>query len=72
MKEFCDYVLKEDPDILLSTNKLLDHLLARMSIHGLDLGRECGTQGRVCLESSLDLPALIERTRFGFLSLGRR
>jgi DNA polymerase elongation subunit (family B) len=40
-----------------------------MNIYGLDLGRECGTQGRVCLESSVDLPALIERARFGFLPL---
>jgi DNA polymerase elongation subunit (family B) len=74
LKEFCDYVQKEDPDILISTNKLLDHLLARMSIYGLDLGRECGIQGRVCLDSKsfhldLDLPALIERARFGFLPL---
>jgi DNA polymerase elongation subunit (family B) len=69
LNEFCDYVQKEDPDILVSTNKLLDHLLTRMSVYGLDLGRESGTHGRVCLESSLDLPALIERARFGFLPL---
>ena len=49
LKEFCDYVQKEDPDILISTNKLLDHLLARMSIYGFDLGGECGIHGRVCL-----------------------
>jgi len=45
-----------------------------MSIYGLDLGRERGTQGRVRLDSKsfhldLDLPALIERVRFGFLPL---
>jgi DNA polymerase elongation subunit (family B) len=68
LKDFCDYVQKEDPDILVSTNKLLDHLLARMSIYGLDLGRESGTRGRMCLDSeSFHLPALIERARFGFL-----
>jgi DNA polymerase elongation subunit (family B) len=40
LKEFFDYVQKEDPDILISTNKLLDHLVARMSIYGsaIDLG----------------------------------
>jgi DNA polymerase elongation subunit (family B) len=70
LKQFCDYVQKEDPDILVSTNKLLDHLLARMSMYGLDLGRECGTHGRVCMDSeSFHLPALIERARFGFLPL---
>jgi len=75
LKEFCDYVQKEDPDILISTNKLLDHLVARMRIYGLDLGRECGTQGRVCLDgksfhTDLNLASVIERTRFGFLPLG--
>jgi DNA polymerase elongation subunit (family B) len=72
LKEFCDYVQKEDPDILISTNKLLDHLVARMRIYGLDLGRECGTQGRVCLDgksfhTDLNLAGLVERARFGFL-----
>jgi DNA polymerase elongation subunit (family B) len=71
LKQFCDYVQKEDPDILISTDKLLDHLFARMGIYGLDLGRESSTQGRVSLDSdSFHLPALIERARFGFLPLG--
>jgi DNA polymerase elongation subunit (family B) len=69
LKEFYDYLQREDTDILISTNKLLDHLLARMSVYGLDLGRESGTHGRVCLEPSLDLPLLIERARFGILPL---
>ena len=69
LKEFFDYVQKEDPDILISTNKLLDHLVARMRIYELDLGRECGTRGTVCLESFLDLPTLTERAKFGFLPL---
>ena len=36
LKGFCDYVQKEDPDILVSTSKLLDHLVARMNTYGLD------------------------------------
>ncbi len=65
LKEFCGYVLKNDPDILISTyqgleRNTIDHLLTRMRVHGLDLGRDC----RVCLDSNsfhldLDLPALI-------------
>jgi hypothetical protein len=76
-------VPKKDPDILVSSYQGLErntisHLLARMSAYGFNLGGDgdkitC-VQGRVCLDnksfhSELDLLALIERARFGFLPL---
>jgi DNA polymerase elongation subunit (family B) len=88
-KEFHEYVMTKDPDILISTNQHfdttnIDFLFQKMSSLGLDLGRESShpnqsnkinrIQGRVnfdnrSLHSDLDLAALIERARFGFLPL---
>ena len=83
LKEFRDYVLAKDPDILVSSyqgleRNTIDHLLARMSEYEFNLGRDgdklTRIQGRVCLDSKsfhseLDIPTLTERARFGFLPL---
>jgi len=83
LKEFRDYVIAKDSDILVSSyqgleRNTIDHLLARMSSYEFNLGRDgdklTRIQGRVCLDSKsfhseLDLPALTERARFGFLPL---
>jgi DNA polymerase elongation subunit (family B) len=83
LREFCDYVLTKDPDILVSSyqgleRNTIDHLLARMSAYEFNFGRDgdkiTRVQGRVCLDTKsfhldLDLSALIERARFGFLPL---
>ena len=77
-KEFHEFVVNKDPDILVSTGDTFKHFMTRMSRLDLDIGREpnkASVKGRVCLESKsfhidLDLSGLIERTRFGFLPLG--
>jgi DNA polymerase elongation subunit (family B) len=85
LKDFSEYVLANDPDILVSSAQLsrsitiLDYLFIRMRKHGLDLqiGRDNRINkidGRVYLSnksfgSDLDLVSLIERARFSFLPL---
>jgi len=89
LKEFHDYVVDKDPDLIVSTNQRLETakiecLFNRMNILGLDLGREQSLHdhsskitriiGRVYLHngsfhSELDLAGLVERARFGFLTL---
>jgi len=60
LKEFRDYVLAKDPDILVSSyqgleRNTIDHLLARMSAYEFNLGRGddkiTSVQGRVCLRT---------------------
>ena len=89
LKDFCEYVLAKDPDILVSTNQhtrgivILEYLLTRMRELNLDLllGRDDqtnkrnGVEGRVYLmnksfHSDLELLNLIEKARFGFITLG--
>jgi DNA polymerase elongation subunit (family B) len=85
LKDFSEYVLANDPDILVSSTQLsrsitmLDYLFIRMRKLGLDLqiGRDNKTnmiEGRVRLSNKsfycdLDFEAIIERARFGFLPL---
>ena len=77
-KEFHEFVVNKDPDILVSTGDTFKHFITKMSTLGCDIGREpnkTSVKGRVCLESKsfhidLDLSGLIERARFGFLPLG--
>jgi len=80
LEDFCNYVLTNDPDILISTEQLgtsvLEYLIARMEELGIDieLGRtdkRSAIEGRVYLDSdSFDnIIGLIEKTRFGCLPL---
>jgi DNA polymerase elongation subunit (family B) len=84
-KDFSEYVLAKDPDILVSSTQLsrsitmLDYFFIRMRKIGLDLqiGRDNNTnmiEGRVSpsnksFRSDLDLVGLIEKARFGFVPL---
>jgi len=85
LKDFSEYVLAKDPDILVSSTQqsrsstILLYLLGRMRGLGFDLqlGRDKQTnkiEGRVYLDSKsfhndLDIAGLIEKARFGFLPL---
>jgi DNA polymerase elongation subunit (family B) len=84
LKDFSEYALANDPDILVSSNQhsgttTLDYLFIRMTGLGLDLhlGRDNNTnkiEGRVYLNnksfhSDSELAGLIEKTRFGVLPL---
>jgi DNA polymerase elongation subunit (family B) len=81
IEDFCDYVLTNDPDILISVEHcigtcVLEYLIARIEELGIDikLGRtdkRNAIEGRVHLESdSFDnLVELIEKARFACLPL---
>jgi DNA polymerase elongation subunit (family B) len=82
LEDFCNYVLTNDPDILISTEQhclgtsVLEYLFARMEELGIDikLGRtdkRNAIEGRVYLDSdsSDSIVGLIEKTRFGCLPL---
>ena len=83
LKDFSEYILAKDPDILISLNqhsRIVEYLFARMSALGLGLGRDKNTNktnkigGRVYLNNKsfhddLDIVGLIERARFAFLPL---
>jgi len=82
LEDFCNYVLTNDPDILISTEQhclgtsVLEYLIARMEELGIDikLGRtdkRNAIEGRAYLDSdSFDnIVELIEKTRFGCLPL---
>jgi DNA polymerase elongation subunit (family B) len=82
LKDFCNCVLTNDPDILISTEQhclgtsVLEYLIARMEELGIDikLGRtdkRNAVEGRVYLDSdSFDnIVGLVEKTRFGCLPL---
>src|SRR3977135_1959537 len=82
--DFSEYVLANDPDILVSSTEhsrsytSLDYLFMRMRKLGLDLQLRRDKQtnqieGRVYLcndsfHSDLDMAGLIEKARFGFIS----
>jgi DNA polymerase elongation subunit (family B) len=82
LEDFCNYVLTNDPDILISSEhhclgtSVLEYLIARMEELGTDikLGRtdkRNAIEGRAYLDSdSFDnIVGLIEKTRFGCLPL---
>src|SRR5215469_10891399 len=82
LKDFCNYVLTNDPDILIPTEQhcldtsVLEYLIARMEELGIDikLGRtdkRNAIEGRAYLDSdSFDnIVGLIEKARFGCLPL---
>jgi DNA polymerase-2 len=82
LKDFCNYVVTNDPDILTSIEQnyrgtsVLKYLFARIEQLGLDvelgrMGKRTSIDGRVYLDSnSFDtIVELIERARFGFLTL---
>ena len=78
LKEFHEYVMRKDPDILIystDNHTFLEEIITKMRTLRYDIGRE-PNKGRVCLESKsfhsdLDLAGLIERARFGFLPMGQ-
>ncbi|MGC2575318.1 MAG: DNA polymerase domain-containing protein [Candidatus Nitrosopolaris sp.] len=82
LKDFCNYVLTNDPDILVSTEQhclgtsALEYLMTRMEELGIDIGlgrtdKRNAIEGRVYLDSdSFDnIVGLIEKARFGCLPL---
>jgi DNA polymerase elongation subunit (family B) len=84
LKDFCNYVLNNDPDILISTEEnyrgtsVLKYLFARMDELGIDVRLGRGTtdktntiEGRLYLDSnSFDsVVGLIEKARFAYLPL---
>jgi DNA polymerase elongation subunit (family B) len=82
LEDFCNYVLTNDPDILISTEQhclgtsVLEYLIARMEELGIDikLGRtdkRNAIEGRAYLDSgSFDnIVGLIEKARFAYLPL---
>jgi DNA polymerase elongation subunit (family B) len=78
LKEFQEFVVIKDPDILIFTGDIFKDFITKTSRLCFDIGREpnkASVKGRVLLESKsfhvdLDLAGLIERARFGFLPLG--
>src|SRR5215831_20206727 len=81
LEDFRNYVLTNDPDILISTEQhclgtsVLEYLIARMEELGIDikLGRtdkRNAIEGRVYLDESFDnIVGLIEKARFGCIPL---
>jgi DNA polymerase elongation subunit (family B) len=84
LKDFTNYVLANDPDILISAEQhrgtsVLKYLFARMEELGIDMqldrtnngNRRNSIEGRICLDrNSFDnLTVLIERARFACLPL---
>jgi DNA polymerase elongation subunit (family B) len=80
IEDFCNYVLTNDPDIIISTEQhclgtsVLEYLIARIEEFGIDikLGRtdkRNAIEGRVYLGSFDNIVGLIEKTRFACLPL---
>jgi DNA polymerase elongation subunit (family B) len=81
LREFCNFVLIHDPDIVISTEQhyrstgIMQYLLARMNELGIDvaLGRSDSNnniEGRIYIDDNSHLVEIIEKARFSFLPLG--